>query len=103
MHAHLESRVDDKVLDLVQYVCLPGASHQAASPLVTRNEEQPIQVRKLHPAPTVSHAGQRGRPHRAEEDQVTRGSKVPVLGHGRAVRGLRSSRGMQERLEITNL
>lgn len=53
----------------------PGAGHQATSALVTRNEEQPIQVSKLHPAPAVSHAGQRGRPHRAEEDQVTQGVK----------------------------
>ena len=35
-----------------------GAGHQAACALVTRNEEQPIKVSKLHPAPAVSHAGQ---------------------------------------------
>lgn len=52
---------------------LSGAGHQAARALVIRNEEQPIQVCKLHPAPAVSHAGQRGRPDRAEEDQVTQG------------------------------
>lgn len=75
----------------------PGAGHQAASALVTRNEEQPVQVSKLHPAPAVSHAGQRGRPHGAEEDQVTRRLKVTVQGHSGAVRGLRSSGGMCRR------
>ena len=35
-------------------------------------------VGKLHPAPVVSHAGQRGRPHGAEEDQVTQRLKVVV-------------------------
>ena len=51
-------------------ICPPGSGHQAIGTLVTRNEEQPVQVGKLHATPAVSHAGQRGRPHRAEEDQV---------------------------------
>lgn len=36
----------------------PGSGYQAPGALVTRNEEQPIQVCKLHPASAVSHAGQ---------------------------------------------
>lgn len=48
-----------------------GTGYQAAGTLVTRNEEQPVQVCKLHTAPAVSHVGQRGRPHRAEENQVS--------------------------------
>lgn len=55
-----------------------GAGHQAARALVTRNEEQPIQVGELHSAPAVGNAGQRGRPHRAEEDQVIRGLNVRI-------------------------
>lgn len=74
-----------------------GAGHQATRALATRNEEQPIQVSKLHPAAAVSHAGQRGRPHRAEEDQVTLGFKVTVLGKSRAVGGLGPIGGMHKR------
>lgn len=49
----------------------PGSGHQAFSALVTRNEEQPIQIGKLHPTSAVRHARERGGPHRAEEDQVS--------------------------------
>lgn len=52
-------------------VVLAGAGHQVTGTLVIRNEEQPIQVSKFHPASAVSHVGQWGRPYRAEEDQVT--------------------------------
>lgn len=48
-----------------------GSGHQAFSALVTRNEEQFIQIGKLHPTSAVRHASERGRPHRAEEDQVS--------------------------------
>lgn len=60
-------------LPIIYALLVPtGASHQAACALVIRNEKQPIKVSKLHPAAAVSNAGQRGRPDRAEEDQVTR-------------------------------
>lgn len=54
-----------------------GAGHQASSTLVIGDEEQPIQVGELHPAAAVSHAGQRGRPHRTEEDQVSGALRTP--------------------------
>lgn len=48
-----------------------GSGHQAFSALVTRNEEQSVQISELHPTSAVRHASERGRPHRAEEDQVS--------------------------------
>lgn len=37
---------------------LAGAGHQVTGTLVIRNEEQPIQVSKLHPASAISNVGQ---------------------------------------------
>lgn len=48
-----------------------GSGHQAFSALVTRHEEQSVQIGELHPTSAVRHASERGRPHGAEEDQVS--------------------------------
>lgn len=34
-----------------------GSGHQAPGTLVTRNEEQPIQIGQLHPPAAVGHVG----------------------------------------------